>query len=193
MNNRNWKKAFFLLLAFNLLVILSIGGLLLISPGGGRFSEGDGIKGEAVFDVRTKKEDLDVFINHYLKQELGEGSVDYSVLLTDQVELIGELPIFNQRIEINLTFVPEALDNGDVLLTQNSIKIGTLRLPVSYVMGLIKKSYKFPDWVDIYPNERIIYIHLTDIELKNDMRVAAKKLDLKNDDIEFSIHLAEER
>ncbi|WAA11065.1 YpmS family protein [Fervidibacillus albus] len=189
MNKWNWKVAFFLLLAVNLFIVGTLFVLLFIPKDDTPYSlQDEEGAGEPVFDLHTTKAELNGFINDYLKKKLGDSAVEYTVLLTDQVELIGELPVFDQKVQMKLTFVPEALANGDILLTQKSISIGRLNLPVTYVMNVMKKSYQFPEWVEMYPNERVIYIHLTEIGME-DIRLMANTIDLENDDFHFSIFL----
>ncbi|WAA13282.1 YpmS family protein [Fervidibacillus halotolerans] len=190
MSKWNWKKAFFLLLFINILILITFSVIIFISPDNRSFTiQKQEQIGEPVFHLQTTKEELNGFINHYLEKELGDSPIDYTVLLTEQVELIGQLPVFDRKVQMTLTFVPEALENGDILLTQKSIRIGQLNLPVTYVMNVVNKSYKFPEWVELYPNERVIYIHLTKMKLKNDLRIMAKTIDLENDLLEFSVRL----
>lgn len=149
-------------------------------------SSGSGEK-HVSFDVSTNKADLNKIIHHYLVTEGFTGPIDYEVLVKDQVELYGTFPVFGQNLEMMLTFEPKALENGDLVLRQESISIGTLNLPVSYVMKVIQSNYKLPDWVSIQPNEKTIYVSLQEMELKSDIKIRANSFDLKRDDISFTL------
>ena len=96
------------------------------------------------FEVTSNKADLNQLINQYIQKEAGDSPIDYSVRLEDEVELYGKLPFFSQELDLKLTFEPEALENGDLVLKQKSISVGSLHLPVSYVLKFIKENYQAP-------------------------------------------------
>jgi uncharacterized protein YpmS len=142
---------------------------------------------EVGFDVRSNKHDLNLIIEHYIEEEGLKGPVDYDVQLKDDVELHGSVPVFTSNIDFELKFEPQALKNGNILLKQKSISVGSLNLPVSYVLKVIRDSYNFPEWVKIQPNDELIYVSLQDMELKSDIRVRAKEFDLEKDNIRFRL------
>lgn len=185
----SWKKAFFSLVIINMLIVLVFVGLMFLpinEPKDIKEGISNNHKSPSLF-VAAKKKDLNVLINEFIEKENANGPIDYKVWLEEEVELYGTLPIFNNEVEMKLTFQPKALKNGDIVLTQNTISIGKLELPTRYVMNFIRKNYHFPKWVEIFPNEHLIYIHLSDIELKNQLSIHAETFDLKNDDISFSL------
>jgi uncharacterized protein YpmS len=142
-------------------------------------------KEEVQFHFTTNKQDLNQVINHHI--ESLKGPIDYEVLLKDDVELYGTIPIFTQNIQMKLTFEPVALDNGDLLLKQKSISIGELPLPVSQVLKMIRDNYQFPDMVQIDPKEEQIYIALQKMKLKSDLSVRVDEFNLQGDQIKFSL------
>ena len=91
----------------------------------------------------------------------------------------GTLPFFSQELDLKLTFEPEALENGDLVLKQKSISVGSLHLPVSYVLKFIKENYKLPKGVDIQPNEKLIYVNMQQLKLKSDVEIKANRFDLQ--------------
>lgn len=185
----SWKKAFLSLVIINMLTVLVFVGLMFLpinQPKDMKKGISKNNESPSLF-VAAKKKDLNVLINEFIEKENANGPIDYKVWLEEEVELYGTLPVFNNEVEMKLTFQPKALKNGDIVLAQNTISIGKLELPTRYVMNFIKKNYLFPKWVEIFPNERLIYIHLTDIELKNQLSIHAETFDLKNDDISFSL------
>lgn len=183
MNNK-WKNLFFLLLSFNLVFILSI--LILVNiPAQDEAipEENEEMNEDVQLQVNATKQELNKMINHYMEEEGLTSPIRYHVTLQDEVELMGTMQIFNQDIEMLLTFEPEALPNGDLILNQKSISIGQLQLPVSFVLNFIREQYDFPDWVKIQPNDELIYVSLQNMKLKSDISVKVDKFDLKNDDI----------
>lgn len=151
-------------------------------------SKWKGRVGEQVsFHVKTNKQDLNKLINYYLKEEAADSPIGYRVILGDEVELYGTLPFFSQELNMKLTFEPEALKNGDLVLKQKSMSIGSLHLPISYVLKFISENYKLPMGVDIRQNDNLIYINMQQLKLKSDIKIKANKFDLKKDDIAFTI------
>lgn len=189
---KGWKLAFLGLLALNVIIIF----ILVI----GLFSP---IKDEPLpkaypakeaveFHVRSNKEDLNRVIKTFIEKEKEKSFVDYNVYLRDQVELYGDIAVFSERIDYKLTFEPEALKNGNVILRQKGIKVGRINLPVSYVLKAARDAYQFPDWVKIMPNDELIYISLDKMKLESDLKVKADRIDLKKDDIRFTFQLPTE-
>ncbi|WP_312098167.1 YpmS family protein [Niallia sp.] len=191
MFKNKWKVAFLSLIGVLVLSIIIL-TIMIFQP----VEKSTIIKkqqGEEVpFAVTTNREDLTKLINHYLEKEGLNGPIHYEINIADQVELYGTLPIFNTDIQMKLTFEPVALENGDLLLKQKEISIGQLPLPVSYIMNFIANQYNFPDWVDIQPNDEEIYVHLTEMNLKNGMLVKMKTFDLEQNIIQFNLLLPTE-
>ncbi|PPA71198.1 YpmS family protein [Jeotgalibacillus proteolyticus] len=143
---------------------------------------------QAEFNVTTTKEDLTIVANRFIEEELN-GSINYSLALEDVVALNGSLPVFNSQIDFLMTFDAEALENGDLLLTQESLSLGAIDLPVANVLKFIGDSYEFPEWVTIQPNDQQIIVQVTDIDLAGGLNVKTNSFDLREDDISFSIYV----
>ncbi|MEH7075432.1 YpmS family protein [Neobacillus drentensis] len=183
-----WKIGFLALLGINLLFAIIILSLVMFPAKGPQTSKLKGPMGEHVsFHVKSNKNDLNKLVNHYLEEEAVDSSIDYRVLLGDEVELYGTLPFFSEELNMELTFKPSALENGDLVLKQNSMTIGSLHLPISYVLNFISENYKIPKGVDIRPKDQLIYVHMQQLKLKSDIKLKADKFDLKKDDIAFTI------
>ncbi|WP_409270377.1 YpmS family protein [Neobacillus sp. SCS-31] len=183
-----WKIAFFILLGVVLAAVVTLLILAMIPPDGKKQEQTKVKDGDMVsFLIRTNREDVNKLINHYLEKEVADSPVNYQVRVGDEVELYGTVPFFSQELNMKLTFVPEALDNGDLLLKQKSISVGQLRLPVPYVLDFIRKSYKLPKGVEIWPNERQVVVHMQQLKLKSDVKLKANSFDLEKDDISFTL------
>ncbi|KAA9021698.1 YpmS family protein [Niallia endozanthoxylica] len=190
MKGVHWKRLFYLLLIINGAVLITFFiflTLLFKSPGEEvNISTQTKDENDVYFQVKTNKHDLNKIINRYLEEELS-GKIDYKIVLTDEVELYGILPVFNSEVEMKLTFEPHALENGDIELEQKTMSIGKLSLPVPYVLKFIQNSYEFPNWVIIQPDKEKIYMSLQNMELKSNLDVRVDEFHLKNDDISFSL------
>jgi uncharacterized protein YpmS len=191
MSKSRWKTAFFVLLSVNIIVIIILTALIFLPVNQTYPSDSDSTKDEilAKLSVQATKNDLDILVNRIIERENKDSQIDYYVIFADEVELYGDFPVFDQTVELKLTFQPEALENGDLILKQNQISIGQLQLPVKFVMNFIKDGYHFPEWVEIRPDDKMIYVHLTEIELPNNLRIHAKTFDLVNDKIDFTLLL----
>ncbi|MCM3767921.1 YpmS family protein [Neobacillus niacini] len=183
-----WKLGFLILLGINLLIAIIISSMIL-APGEDKQNKSTKPRtGEYVsFHVNSNKYDLNRLINHYLQEETGDAQIKYRVLLGEEVELYGKIPVFSEEVNLKLTFEPEALNNGDLVLKQKSMSIGSLPLPISYVLKFIGDNYKLPKGVDIMPNDKQIYVHMGQLKLKSDMKIKVDQFDLKKDQIGFTI------
>ncbi|MED3572085.1 YpmS family protein [Cytobacillus praedii] len=188
MKDQKWKMLFFLLLSMIVIFILVI-FILLKTPATEEkyIAENLNTDDYVPFKIQTDKQDLNKVINHYLQKEGLTGAIDYKVILNDEVELYGLIPVFSQDIQLKLTFEPQVLDNGDIVLQQKSISVGKLQLPVSYVLKFIGDKYKLPKGVTIHPNEEKIYVSLQKMKLKSDLKVKVDEFNLKNDNIRFTL------
>jgi uncharacterized protein YpmS len=183
-----WKIGFLLLIGINLLFAIVMLSLVMFPSDGRQTSKWNVPMGEYVsFHVNSNKKDLNKLINHYLKEEAADSPIDYRIILGDEVELYGTLPFFSEELNMRLTFEPKALENGDLVLSQKSMTIGSLHLPISYVLNFISKNYKIPKGVDIRPKDKLIYVNMQQLKQKSDIRIKADKFDLKKDDISFTI------
>jgi uncharacterized protein YpmS len=191
MKKNRWKIGFFTLLGLMAAVILFL-YFMITSPA--EESKEKTLKSnvdteDVAFKVATNKRDLNRVINHYIEEQGNTAKFDYQVLLTDEVELYGTFPLFSEELELKLTFEPQALENGDLILNQRSISIGRLRLPVSTVLKFVRDSYNLPSAVTIQPNEERVYVSMQNLKLKSDIKVRVNEFDLKKDNIKFTLYV----
>lgn len=183
-----WKTGFFLLLGLIVIIVIILLSLIMIpADEEGKIQQTVPNNKNVSFEVISNKADLNVLINQYIKKEAADSPIEYSVQLQDEVELYGTLPFFSQEVDLKLTFVPEALDNGDLVLKQKSISVGSLPLPVSYVLKFIKENYKLPKGVEIQPNDKSVHVNMQQLKLKSDVKIKVNRFDLIKDDIAFTI------
>ncbi|EAD2051949.1 DUF2140 family protein [Listeria monocytogenes] len=139
------------------------------------------------FQTSTTKADLNQLISSYIEDFSKEQDIGYKVFVANNVNFTAEAEIFGEPVELRLKFSPEVVDNGNVELTLKDMSVGALPLPVSYVMNYVSKNYKFPDWVTIMPKKEKIYLSLDKLKLQGDTKVRADTLNLKKDDISFTL------
>ncbi|KIL47985.1 YpmS family protein [Jeotgalibacillus campisalis] len=186
-----WKVSFLVLTAVIIVILIYV--LYLLFQPVEQKPDADSVpaappESQAEFNVTTTKEDLTIVANRFLEEELN-GQIDFSVALDDLVALQGSLPVFNSEIDFLMTFDAQAMENGNLLLTQESLSLGALSLPVSNVLKFIGDSYKFPEWVNIQPNDQEIIIQVTEIDVAAGLNVKTNQFNLRDNDISFSIYV----
>ncbi|WP_370223876.1 YpmS family protein [Cytobacillus sp.] len=188
MKDSKWKKLFFALLVINAFILIVLFIFISMPADDEDYTViTENSDNYVPFNIKANKEDLNRVINHYLEKEGLTGAIDYKVLLNDEVDLYGTIPFFSQDLQMKLSFEPEALENGDVVLQQKSISVGQLNLPVSHVLKLVKDRYKLPEGVTIQPQQERIYVSLQEMKLKSDVKVKVDEFNLKQDDIRFTL------
>lgn len=186
--NNKWKLLFFGLLTINL-----IAACILIYWTTRPIKDDESLnklaenKETVEIPFTSNKEDLNRIINHYIEEESSDSPIKYEVLLKDNLELYGTLAAFGRNVELKVLFDPVTLENGDLLLKHESIQIGGMGLPATFVLNYIDEKYKTPDWVIIRPSDKTIYLALSKMDLKSGITVKSKSFDLKNDDIELNL------
>ncbi|WP_088808613.1 MULTISPECIES: YpmS family protein [Listeria] len=139
------------------------------------------------FQTSTTKADLNKLIATYIDDFTNDDDIGYDVYVGNTVTFQAEAELFNEPIQLTLNFSPKVVDDGNVLLTLKSMSVGALPLPVSSVMSFVNKEYKFPDWVTVIPKKKTIYLALDRLKLKGDTKVRVDALNLKKDDISFTL------
>ncbi|MDP4083557.1 MAG: YpmS family protein [Bacillota bacterium] len=187
MMKNKWKKGFFLLLGIDLFIVILILLLIMVPSEKGKKQINKTTNGDVSFYIKSNKRDVNRLVNHYLKKEAANTPINYQVNLGNEVELFGMIPFFGEKLDLKLSFEPQSMANGDLELKQKSISLGSLHLPVPYVLKFISENYKLPSGVEIRSNDKLIYIHMQQLNTKSGIKVIVNKFDLKKDDIAFTI------
>ncbi len=147
------------------------------------------VQGEQIFTINSSKEQLNFLIKEQLsKLKTGTSKFDYDVKLSDKVTVSGFFTFFSDQVEFSMDFEPQVLDNGNLILKEEAIRLGALSLPGDKILEFIKGSTDLPPWVEIDDNKETILVKLTEIELKERLYLKAKSFDLENDDIQFEMY-----
>lgn len=189
--NHFWKRLFFTLLIINLIAILLI--LILIffpvsqsAPHLPEIHETEEKEGSE-FIVRTTKRNLNELINAYLNKQLKYTDHRYHIVLDEDVQLLGELPVFSSTVPLFINFEPIVQKNGDLVLKLKSMSVGLLELPNKRIMGYVKKYLPMPEWVQVYPKEEEVYVSLTNMDIKSNFKVSMERFDLDANNIAIKI------
>ncbi|WP_125590461.1 YpmS family protein [Companilactobacillus jidongensis] len=189
MKNKNyWKYAFIALVAV-LVVGLGILGTKVLSSPSETYKVSSQIESQndKVFTVNMNKDEANKMAQYYLKNTLNDGKTEYQLKLKNDAELSGAIAFLGSKIHFTLVMQPYAKTNGDVLLKAKNIKIGELSLPIAFVMNYINNSFKIPDWVSVNSKDKTILLKFTKYTTKEGYGIRAKKIDLKNNKLQFDI------
>ena len=182
-----WKILFFSLSGIVLAVLIAIFVLVGIPSEVPLPDNTAAEEDNPVLEITSSKENLNEIIAQMIQKQKTDQSLDFSMVLTDSVELYTVIPVFEREIQLKMTFQPETLDNGDIILKQETMQLGQMRLPVSYVLNFISNQASLPEWMIIEPANEQIYIALSEIELPNNLKLQANRMDLVEDDISFHV------
>ncbi len=143
---------------------------------------------EATFTIQTNKQRLNQLIASRIKEEPAE--MPYMVeLLEDHVQFRSAISVLGQRVPITINFLPEVLENGDLLLRVETFTLGLLNLPVEQVLQLITSWIDLADWIITYPADRVVEVKVTSIKLDENESIYFKftTFDLEEDLIELEM------
>ncbi|MGM0212602.1 YpmS family protein [Enterococcus sp. AZ109] len=146
-------------------------------------------EGSPVLTMNMDKKKLNTVMEYFLTEYQKDSDIKYEFYLENQALLKGQFSLLGADINFYLYFDPYVMDNGNVQLRARDLSIGTLNLPVSEVMSMIVRSYKFPDWVEVSPKDQTIELKLDQFKMKNGMFIKADHIDLVGDDIQFGLYL----
>ncbi|APU71436.1 YpmS family protein [Companilactobacillus crustorum] len=188
MKRNYWKYAFIALVAI-IVVGLGIVGTKVFSSSSENYQVSSSIANQnsKVFTVNMNKEEANKMAQYYLKNTLNDGKTDYQLILKNDAELTGSIKFLGVKIHFTILMQPYAKTNGDVLLKAKEMKIGSLSLPISFVMNYIKNSFKTPEWVSIDGNSKTILLKFTKFTTKEGYGIRAKNIDLKNNKLSFEV------
>jgi len=171
-----WKWGFIALVAVLLITTVTI-GVKAFSP----------VKIDSTAKVTQNTTNLDVTLNkkqvnaladYYVNKSLKNSALKYSFQVTNHAMLTGSTQVLGANVNFVLLFKPTVLSSGDVQLKAQKLSIGSLPVPVSFVMSYIAKNYPLPKWVAMDTKAETMTLHLTAIGNGTKPSYAAKEIDL---------------
>ncbi|MCK6255874.1 YpmS family protein [Fictibacillus sp. KIGAM418] len=182
-----WKWSFFALAAVIVIVIIVIASLIF-SGGEKDFDKaeqtGGSLAGKKLFTIHTGKEQAAFLMNKQIEEQK---NLDLKVKLTNQMKLFGRVDVFGREVVYQMSMAPEVLPNGDLALHEKNVQVGRLNLPGEQVLNLVSNSVDLPKWVKVYPQEEMIHVQLTKMNIKKHIKVKAKEVDLPHNNISIDV------
>jgi uncharacterized protein YpmS len=191
-HNRDWKRAFFILVGFTLITSATVACSILylvfspppIEPE--KVDSGPGL--ESFFTLSTTKSAMNKWINEELsKREKKFDNIHYEVILNEYINLQGNLIIFNREVPFQMVFEPFVNEEQGLTLREREIRLGKLQLPGDVVLALIGEQINFPKWVKVVPSRHEIIVNVKEIELEKGMQLSITEFDLENDQLQFNL------
>lgn len=194
-NNRSpingWKWAFIFLVALLLGFFIYLGintrPAVVNEPNTMAFTTSE--EEEIELLTRLDKKEMEQIINTYLEAEMGADFENYTIALTEQLEVHGQIEILTFDVPFSLYLEPYVTENGNIQLRGEEVEVGNFSLPVSSVMSLMARQMSVPDFIAIDSEQQRITINLNELSATNEFGVEMTKIDLEADEIELKLHV----
>ncbi|MEK3988630.1 MULTISPECIES: YpmS family protein [Robertmurraya] len=185
----SWKQLFLGIVGANVCFVLFFFIFLLWPVSDTEISKEELLEEEpgAEFTISSSKQNLDELVNQYVDNYMKDKDDKYTVKFDENVQLLGSIEAFQTDIPISITLEPSVQENGDLVLYASDMSLGLLGLPEKKILEYVKKELDTPEWVNIDPKNQLIYIGVTQMEVKSNFKVKVQSFDLKNDHITFKI------
>ncbi len=185
----SWKQLFLGLVGVNVCILFFFFIFMLWPVSKINIFENELIEKEpgAEFTVHSSKQNLNELVNEYVDKFMKDKDDKYKVILDENVQLLGSIEAFQTEIPVSITLKPSVQENGDLVLYTSDMSLGLLRLPEQKILEYVKKELNTPGWIEIDPQNKRIYIGITQMKVKSNFQVKVQSFDLENDDIRFRI------
>ncbi|WP_018924211.1 DUF2140 family protein [Salsuginibacillus kocurii] len=188
-----WKWAFLFLLSLNLLILIlgwvAVQSLipetsdtstsqLEESDNGGEVEE----QGQSVAQIETNFSQLNQLIN---AQDTG----GFEVVFDQQgVTLSNTYTVLGQEAGLDMRFIPEATEQGDIRLTKESFSFGPINLPGPQVLEIVQSQGDVPEWLHIDPANEMLQIEMAEMDISEDYYMLAESIDLEHETAQLTLY-----
>ncbi|QAB27019.1 DUF2140 family protein [Lactiplantibacillus plantarum] len=140
--------------------------------------------------ITMNRKQLNAFASYYLNNlQKGQDMKYRFVVRSTGAYLLGTTQVLGQNVSFVITMQPSVIDNGNISLKATNLSVGTMSLPISFVINYINNNYKTPKWVKLNAKKKTIDLYLNKLVGKHDVRYSVDKLDLKNNQFKFEMHI----
>lgn len=101
------------------------------------------------------------------------------------IQMSGSTPLFGMDVPYTLATVPYVTVDGNIQLKIQSIQLSGITVPIGTVLSAVEKQATLPSWFELNRQDQYFTLKLS--EIQPGTPVIAKKIDLKNDEIVFSV------
>ena len=96
--------------------------------------------------------------------------------------------VLGHPVPLYVYFTPVVSESGAIVLHVSELSAGTLKLPVSDALKMIKRSTNLPDYIAIDSKKGKVTLNIQSMKNEKGITARAQSLDLVNDRIEFDIY-----
>ncbi|MGR3741836.1 YpmS family protein [Companilactobacillus sp. DQM5] len=189
MKKRNWWKISFIILISLIFIIGAFLGFKIMNPEESNAKVKTANKmDKSAFLVTLNKKQANKMAADYIDQFLNNDDIKYQLVLNKKhAEVTGKVKFIGSKIKFTLIMNPYRSENGDIILETKKLKVGSLSIPINFVMNYIENTYHLPDWVKLNSKKRTINLQLTKFKTESGYSFKVRQLDLKNDVIKVEV------
>ena len=179
-----WKWLFLGLLALNL-ALISVVTVRIMTPV--ETSSVSLPKGATkIGKYSMSKEELNAALTGFA-QDYSNDKMRFKVKVTNS-KIVFESKVLGHAVPLYVYFTPLVSESGAVVLQVSELSAGTLKLPVSDALNMIKRSTKLPDYIVIDGKKGKVTLNIQSMKNEKGITARAQSLDLVNDRIEFDTY-----
>ncbi|VDG24283.1 YpmS family protein [Lactiplantibacillus mudanjiangensis] len=185
-----WKWVAIVLIA----LIVGLGGYMgtqvLRSPKEVQTVTSSSSNSAASVPITMNRQQLNALASYYLNDfQKGQALKYRFVVRSDAAYLLGTTKVLGQSVSFVITMQPSVIDNGNISLKATKLSVGTMSIPISFVINYINNNYKIPNWVKLNAKTKTIDLYLNKIVSKHEVRYSVDKIDLANNQFKFEMHI----
>lgn len=140
--------------------------------------------------IKMNRQQLNALADYYLTDlQKGQDLKYRFVVRADAAYLLGTTQVLGQTVSFVITMQPTVISDGNISLKATKLSVGTMSLPISFVINYINNNYKLPKWAKLSAKNKTINLYLNKIVGKNDVRFSVDKLDVANNQFNFEMHI----
>lgn len=145
-------------------------------------------KDYSTIKTTMNKADFSSAINYLLQKAQKNSGIEYKFLINDSSAiLMGTTSVLGKKVTFSANTKPSLNSDGNIVLKINSIGVGSLNAPPAFILNYVKKNYNLKGIVQINSKKKQITLRLDKLTAKNDLKIKAQELDLKNNKIQFDV------
>ena len=182
-----WKWLFLGLLALNL-ALVSVVSYRIMTPVETTSSVSLPKGATKIGKYSMTREELDAALTGFA-QDYSTDKMRFKVKVTSsKIVFESSYKVLGHPVPLYVYFTPVVSESGAIVLHVSELSAGTLKLPVSDVLKMIKRSTNLPDYIAIDSKKGKVTLNIQSMKNEKGITARAQSLDLVNDRIEFDIY-----
>lgn len=182
-----WKWLFLGLLALNL-ALVSVVTYRIMTPVETTSSVSLPKGATKIGKYSMTREELDVALTGFA-QDYSTDKMRFKVKVTNsKIVFESSYKVLGHPVPLYVYFTPVVSESGAIVLHVSELSAGTLKLPVSDALKMIKRSTNLPDYIAIDSKKGKVTLNIHSMKNEKGITARAQSLDLVNDRIEFDIY-----